>query len=496
MADQLDDDGTGHSPIHGFAYDGFPIFGPYQAADTLAVSCWAARNYSSSETGCSGGERTCLLTDPFDYTQGTTSTSYEGPLLNSTVTSQSGNAIYVTSGSYFEDFYYNSSCYAQGGVYLDSHNGHDHDGIGYHYHLTMDSDGVPTFPYAVGPKYYGCLPSSSQSCGTSYLYGANIFGVDKYATGTSTCGGSEAVTSYGCSGYSFSADTSSVSPSRAPSRTPTVKPSASGPTAKPSGKPSSVPTMAPSNSRAPTNTLAPTNTNVPTCAPTIAPSNQVSAILSFDTTMSLTGLTSNTLDVTAQTAIITAAANVMVIDEDNIAISDVTISSLRQRRLAKIGLVATYSASVTLTVEINTVDYFTTNATAVYTSLSSSLSSAQQNGNFATYIRTAATTLGASTLSAVSVSSLSVSAVSVINPPTYAPSGAPSTKSSNSTSLAIIIGAAAGGFALIVILIAMIYFCCCKKSPTNPQPSAPVAYGKVSRDDKLEVVVAVAEVKL
>ena len=30
------DDGTGHSPLIGFAFDGFPIFGPYEAAGELA----------------------------------------------------------------------------------------------------------------------------------------------------------------------------------------------------------------------------------------------------------------------------------------------------------------------------------------------------------------------------------------------------------------------------------------------------------------------------
>lgn len=30
------DDGTGHSPLIGFAFDGFPVYGPYEAARVLA----------------------------------------------------------------------------------------------------------------------------------------------------------------------------------------------------------------------------------------------------------------------------------------------------------------------------------------------------------------------------------------------------------------------------------------------------------------------------
>jgi hypothetical protein len=222
------------------------------------------------------------LYDPFDYTKGTNSTSYSGPLLNSTVDSQSGNTIYVTSGSYYEDFYYNSSCYAQGGQYLDSHNGHDHDGIGYHYHLTMDSDGVPTFPYSVGPKYYGCLPSSSQSCGSSYLYGSTIFGTSKWAKGTSTCDTSESISlsSMQCLGESFTLNNTyhptmaptysqapSQSPTKAPVGKPTVRPTASPTTRAPTTP--TAPTVKPS--RSPTTTASPTTTHEPSLSPTQGP---------------------------------------------------------------------------------------------------------------------------------------------------------------------------------------------------------------------------------
>ena len=31
------DDGSAHSPVIGFAFDGYPVYGPYESADTLAM---------------------------------------------------------------------------------------------------------------------------------------------------------------------------------------------------------------------------------------------------------------------------------------------------------------------------------------------------------------------------------------------------------------------------------------------------------------------------
>jgi hypothetical protein len=70
LAKQLKDHGQGHSPIYGFAYDGYPIMGPYQGSDLLAQSCWQRRDYQSKETGCPDGQRSCVLVDEFDFTKG------------------------------------------------------------------------------------------------------------------------------------------------------------------------------------------------------------------------------------------------------------------------------------------------------------------------------------------------------------------------------------------------------------------------------------------
>lgn len=186
LAAQLGDTGTGHSPIYGFAADGYPIHGPWNAANTLAVSGWKTRDYSNgaNSTGCPNrpaNTRHCLLVDQYDISQGVTqlSASQHGPTTTINLTTESGNSISATSGIFFQDYYFDSAC---GSACLDSHNGHDHDGLGYHYHVTITgTNGVytPAFPYIIGPTYYGTLHN------TAMVYDYNL-AVVKGGTGGGT----------------------------------------------------------------------------------------------------------------------------------------------------------------------------------------------------------------------------------------------------------------------------------------------------------------------
>lgn len=213
LANLLGDTGTGHSPIYGFAYDSYPIYGPYQAANTLAQSCWKKRDYSaSSATGCSDGTRSCVLVDMFDYTQGVTTASKLGPNTTTTIYGQSSNPLSSASGIFYEDYYYDTTCGAQGGAYLNEYNGHDHDNLGFHYHTTVDTSMRPTFPYIVGPKYYGCIRGST--CSTAISAGATG---GTTSTVSSSCGTSSAVTlaSQQCTSYSFQSNYTTLSSSDA-----------------------------------------------------------------------------------------------------------------------------------------------------------------------------------------------------------------------------------------------------------------------------------------
>ncbi len=179
LADQLGDVGDGHSMIYGFAADGYPIYGPWHDTGVLTQSCWKARDYDdpNSPTGCGvAGERSCLLIDQYDISLGTVPAESTGPTTSQVVSSMSGNEFVTTSGYYFEDYYYDASCTAQGIEYLDEHNGHDHDGLGYHYHVTVEqlADGTfsDVFPFYVGPAYAGVLQNNAiAACSTGQMMG-------------------------------------------------------------------------------------------------------------------------------------------------------------------------------------------------------------------------------------------------------------------------------------------------------------------------------------
>lgn len=159
----MGDEGFEHSPIYGFAADGYAIYGPYHDQGVLVKSAWVERDYDdpNSTSGCGvAGKRTCQLVDQYDISKGTFDVT-EGPTTSDEVESLSKNLIDASEGVYFEDYYYDGNISAQGIEYLDEHNGHEHGNLGYHYHITVIDDNgtlTPVFPYQVGPVFYGTLP--------------------------------------------------------------------------------------------------------------------------------------------------------------------------------------------------------------------------------------------------------------------------------------------------------------------------------------------------
>jgi len=164
----VNDEGTGHSPVYGYAADGYAIHGPWYSDGVLVKSSWVVRDYddASSATGCgTAGVRDCVLVDEFDVGAGFVAAA-DGPSTSDEYISLSGNIFIASSGFFYQDFYWDSALTNLAGEYLDQYNGHNSgDDLGYHYHVTVtqDNDGVQTsaFPYTIGPRFYGKLQDNS-----------------------------------------------------------------------------------------------------------------------------------------------------------------------------------------------------------------------------------------------------------------------------------------------------------------------------------------------
>jgi len=126
-----------HSPLIGFAYDGFPIYGAYgykNANGTGGIvrikSGYQLRNITSRTTNASGATVT------------------PGPPVNTT----------YPLGYFREDYEFLTHPGQED--YLDAHNGRfcvtpEYPGGTYAYFCTVDANHNSAYPYAVGPTFYG-----------------------------------------------------------------------------------------------------------------------------------------------------------------------------------------------------------------------------------------------------------------------------------------------------------------------------------------------------
>lgn len=129
-------DSTVHSPLIGFAYDGFPVYGAYgykNADGTGGIvrmkSSWTLRNITVRNTLYTGASVTA------------------GPNVSST----------YPLGTFKEDYGYTAPAAPD---YLDEHNGRfcvtpEYPAGTYCYFATVDANWNSAYPYLIGPTYYG-----------------------------------------------------------------------------------------------------------------------------------------------------------------------------------------------------------------------------------------------------------------------------------------------------------------------------------------------------
>lgn len=137
------DAATRHSALIGFAFDGYPIYGPYGYANADGTG-----GVARMETSYRKRNITARTTLP------------DGTVLQP---SQYGPAIGGTYplGCFVEDWEL-----AQGLGHLDSHNGRfcvtpEYPAGTYCYFVTIDATGTPVYPYVLGPTYYGTVPAGN-----------------------------------------------------------------------------------------------------------------------------------------------------------------------------------------------------------------------------------------------------------------------------------------------------------------------------------------------
>jgi len=147
--------GLVHSPILGYAYDGYPVYGPYGYSTATSASSGVRRMVSSYALRTDNTTtRTSLpgwaaVAQGFSTTMATyslTATQY-GPPVSST----------YPLGRYIEDYQYTA-----GSGDLDQYNGRycvtpDYPSGTYAYFVTIDSSGNATFPYILGLQYAGTV---------------------------------------------------------------------------------------------------------------------------------------------------------------------------------------------------------------------------------------------------------------------------------------------------------------------------------------------------
>lgn len=128
-------DSMNHSPIIGYAFDGFPIYGAYAYTNTNGTGPIKRMRSSYSST--------------------TTSTRVNGPAVSTT----------YPSGCFIEDYVYTA-----GSGDLDAHNGRfcvtpEYPSGIYAYFVTIDAALKPVYPYVLGPYYYGTVQSGNTGPG-------------------------------------------------------------------------------------------------------------------------------------------------------------------------------------------------------------------------------------------------------------------------------------------------------------------------------------------
>lgn len=180
-----------HSPILGWAFDGYPIYGPYgysspmnsASAVTRMRSGFTPRNGSNGTTNLTSTGRHSLpawAATLYGLSQTLTATQY-GPAVNTA----RPLGYYAEDNDYLGDLGFTLGTDFD----LDKYNGRtcvtpEYPSGTYAYFTTIDATGAPAYPFMVGAEYYGIVTGGtvstvSEATTTYYSHFAQS-GVDKW----------------------------------------------------------------------------------------------------------------------------------------------------------------------------------------------------------------------------------------------------------------------------------------------------------------------------
>ena len=145
---------SSHSPILGWAADGFPVYGPYGHSDANDASSSIRRMLSGYQKR-DGSNGTANL----NVTGRTTLPTWAASFQNINANLSSGQYGPSVSSAYPIGHYIEDYDFVNLGD-LDQHNGRqcvtpEFPGGTYAYFITVEADGTPVFPYAIGREFYG-----------------------------------------------------------------------------------------------------------------------------------------------------------------------------------------------------------------------------------------------------------------------------------------------------------------------------------------------------
>jgi len=137
LREQMGDDGSKHSPILGFAFDGYPVYGPYGYSNGKDLSGGVSRMRSSYQLR--------LISDRSTLPSGKKLPARrQGPSIDE-----------IPLGAYIEDYQF-----VPGTGDLDKHNGRfsvtpEYPNGTYAYFVAVNDKNEGVYPYFIGQSYYG-----------------------------------------------------------------------------------------------------------------------------------------------------------------------------------------------------------------------------------------------------------------------------------------------------------------------------------------------------